>query len=92
MDVNMEKGFIRTQDLKKYYHMNTIGVKALDGISIEIPQGAFAVIMGPSGSGKSTLLNLIGGLDWPTSGLIYVDGVEIEALDETELAAYRRNQ
>jgi putative ABC transport system ATP-binding protein len=92
MDVKMENGFIQTEDLKKYYRMNTVGVKALDGITIDIPRGAFAVIMGPSGSGKSTLLNLIGGLDWPTSGSIFVDGEEIEALDETELAAYRRNK
>lgn len=88
----MEKGFISTQELKKYYRMGTTDVKALDGVDIDIPQGAFAVIMGPSGSGKSTLLNLIGGLDWATSGSMYVDGQAIESMDETALAAYRRNK
>jgi len=88
----MENGFIRTEDLRKYYRMGLTDVKALDGVTIDVPQGSFTVIMGPSGSGKSTLLNLIGGLDWPTSGSICVNGQEIAALDETALAAYRRNK
>ena len=79
----MEKGFIQTQDLKKYYRMNTVGVKALDGITIEIPKGAFAVIMGPSGSGKSTLLNLIGGLDWPTSGSMLSNSAPVFGLNSS---------
>ena len=53
MDLKMENGFIQTDDLKKYYRMNTVGVKALDGITIEIPRGAFAVIMGPLALAKA---------------------------------------
>ncbi|MFZ3070135.1 MAG: ATP-binding cassette domain-containing protein, partial [Anaerolineaceae bacterium] len=88
----MNDGFISTADLKKYYKMGETEVRALDGISLEIDQGSFTIIMGPSGSGKSTLLNLIGGLDWPTSGSIRVDGEEIATMDENALAAYRRNK
>ena len=92
MAAEMNDGFISTADLKKHYRMGETDVRALDGVTLQIQQGAFAVIMGPSGSGKSTLLNLIGGLDWPTSGSIRVDGEEIAALDENALAAYRRNK
>jgi putative ABC transport system ATP-binding protein len=86
----MSESFISTADLKKYYRMGETVVRALDGITLQIARGSFTVIMGPSGSGKSTLLHLIGGLDWPTSGSIQVDGEEIAALDENALAAYRR--
>ncbi|MGV7977189.1 MAG: ABC transporter ATP-binding protein [Anaerolineaceae bacterium] len=92
MAAEMKDGFISTADLKKHYRMGETDVRALDGVTLQIQQGAFAVIMGPSGSGKSTLLNLIGGLDWPTSGSIRVDGEEIAALDENALASYRRNK
>ena len=88
----MTESFISTAELKKHYRMGETDVRALDGVTLQIQQGAFAVIMGPSGSGKSTLLNLIGGLDWPTSGSICVDGEEIAALDENALAAYRREK
>jgi len=88
----MTESFISTADLKKHYRMGETEVRALDGISLQIEQGSFTVIMGPSGSGKSTLLHLIGGLDWPTSGSISVDGEEIAAMDENALAAYRRNK
>jgi len=88
----MTESFISTADLKKHYRMGETEVRALDGISLQIEQGSFTVIMGPSGSGKSTLLHLIGGLDWPTSGSIRVDGEEIAAMDENALAAYRRNK
>jgi len=88
----MSESFISTADLKKYYRMGETVVRALDGITLQIARGSFTVIMGPSGSGKSTLLHLIGGLDWPTSGSIQVDGEEIAALDENALAAYRRNK
>jgi putative ABC transport system ATP-binding protein len=65
-------------------------IHALDGISITVKEGAFLGVMGPSGSGKSTLLNLLGGLDRPSAGRIWVGDREITALDENELAAYRR--
>ncbi len=67
-------------------------VKALTSVTLEIERGSFTVIMGPSGSGKSTLLYLIGGLDWPTSGTLHVDGEEVEKMDENSLAVYRRNK
>lgn len=88
----MNDGFISISDLKKYYKMGETEVKALDGVTLEIEQGSFTIIMGPSGSGKSTLLTLIGGLDWPSSGSIRVDGEEIATMDENALAGYRRNK
>ena len=88
----MPDNFIETSDLRKTYTMGDTEVHALNGIDVAIPRGSFSVIMGPSGSGKSTLLYLIGGLDWPTSGKILVDGQEIENMDENELANYRRNK
>ena len=88
----MPDNFIETTDLRKTYTMGETEVHALNGIDVAIPRGSFSVIMGPSGSGKSTLLYLIGGLDWPTSGNILVDGQEIEKMDENELANYRRNK
>ena len=92
MASDMSDSFISTADLTKHYHMGEADVRALDGITLQIQRASFTVIMGPSGSGKSTLLNLIGGLDWPTSGSIQVEGEEIAALDENALAAYRRNK
>lgn len=88
----MPDNFIETTNLRKTYTMGETEVHALNGIDVAIPRGSFSVIMGPSGSGKSTLLYLIGGLDWPTSGNILVDGQEIEKMDENELASYRRNK
>ena len=88
----MPDNFVETTDLRKTYTMGETEVHALNGIDVAIPRGSFSVIMGPSGSGKSTLLYLIGGLDWPTSGNILVDGQEIEKMDENELASYRRNK
>lgn len=64
-------------------------VEILRGISFEIPDRQFAAIMGPSGSGKSTLLGLLAGLDWPTSGKIEIDGVDITKLGEDEMAVLR---
>lgn len=72
--------------------MGDTDVVALDGVNLAIPRGSFTVVMGPSGSGKSTLLYLVGGLDWPTSGVIRVWDEEIEKLDENSLAAYRRSR
>jgi putative ABC transport system ATP-binding protein len=88
----MPDNFIETINLRKTYTMGETEVHALDGVDISVPRGSFTVIMGPSGSGKSTLLYLVGGLDWPTSGSLLVDGEEIEKMDENALADYRRNK
>ena len=68
------------------------GVPALDGVSLEIARGEFAAVTGPSGCGKSTLLNLLGGLDSPDSGRIFVDGLALHAARETALTGYRRRR
>lgn len=83
---------VRIRNLKKVFHMGEQNVLALGGIDLDIPAGSFTVIMGPSGSGKSTLLYLVGGLDKPTEGEIWVDGVSLGRMDENALATYRRRQ
>lgn len=88
----MTDNFVQTNALRKTYNMGETEVHALDGLDVSIPSSSFTVVMGPSGSGKSTLLYLVGGLDWPTSGQIIVDGTEVEKMDENALADYRRNK
>jgi len=88
----MSDSFVSVRDLFKTYKMGSTEVHALNGVSLEIEPATFTVLMGPSGSGKSTLLNMIGGLDWPTSGSILVDGEQIDRMDENQLANYRRNK
>ena len=88
----MTDNFVQTINLRKTYKMGDNEVHALDGLDLSIPSGSFTVVMGPSGSGKSTLLYIVGGLDWPTSGNIIIDGTEIEKMDENALADYRRNK
>ena len=78
-------------DLVREYKMGENIVRALAGVSLVIPAGEFACLLGSSGSGKSTLLNLIAGLDQPSAGSITVFGRELHALDSCELALYRRN-
>ncbi len=81
---------LKTVELKKYYGRGEAMVKALDGVSMSVQQGEFAAVVGSSGSGKSTLLHMLGGLDYPTEGQVFVDGREIFKLDETQLAIFRR--
>lgn len=81
---------LKTVDLRKYYGRGEAMVKALDGVSLSVEQGEFAAIVGSSGSGKSTLLHMLGGLDYPTQGQVFVDGREIFELNETQLAVFRR--
>jgi len=86
----MEKeNVIELKNVAKYYEMGEETVKALDEINIKIKNGDFVAIMGPSGSGKSTSMNLIGSLDLATQGNIYLDGHDIEYLEESELAQIR---
>ena len=83
---------LRTENLKKYYDQSQIPVKAVDGIDISVEQGEFVAIVGTSGSGKSTLLNMLGGLDRPTEGTVFVDGKDIFSLKDEELTIFRRRK
>jgi putative ABC transport system ATP-binding protein len=83
------KAIIQIRDLRKVYRRDKQELVVLDGINLDVPEGAFEALMGPSGSGKTTLLNLIAGIDSPTSGSIKVAGEEIATLSETARAAWR---
>jgi putative ABC transport system ATP-binding protein len=81
---------IRLKDISKIYNMSDdIEVKAVDGVSLEINEGEFVAVMGPSGSGKSTMMNMIGSLDIPSLGTIYLDDEDISKLPESDLAQLR---
>ena len=80
---------IRTRSLQKHYQMGKVITKALRGIDIEIYRGEFLSILGPSGSGKSTFFNMVGGLDSPTSGRVFIDEVDVAQLNAIELAFLR---
>jgi putative ABC transport system ATP-binding protein len=80
---------VETEDLAKYYIMGQATVKALDGVTVKIKRGEYLSVMGPSGSGKTTFFNMVGGLDRPTRGKIYIDEVDIAKLDAYELAWLR---
>jgi putative ABC transport system ATP-binding protein len=84
-----DKIVIHLDNVAKHYSMGETTVKAVDGISIDIKRGDFVAVMGPSGSGKSTSMNLIGSLDMPTKGHIFLDGENISYLNESELAQVR---
>lgn len=83
---------LKIEDLSKVYGKGVTEVKALDRVSFSVKKGEFVVIIGPSGSGKSTLLHLLGGVDRPTSGNVFIDNTNIYELDETQLAIFRRRQ
>ena len=83
---------LRTEDLKKYYGTGASQVRALDGIDLEVEQGEFLAVVGTSGSGKSTLLHMLGGLDRPTSGKVYVDDKDISGLKDDALCIFRRRK
>ena len=83
---------LRTINLKKYYGTGGREVKALDGISLEVERGEFLAVVGSSGSGKSTLLHMLGGLDRPTSGKVFVDEKDISSLREDALCIFRRRK
>lgn len=83
---------LRVENLTKVYGRGDTAVRALDGVSFSIQKGEFIAIIGPSGSGKSTLLHILGGVDYPTSGKVYIDGTDVYSLNETNLAIFRRRQ
>ena len=83
---------IRCIDVRKTYRQGESEITALAGISLDIPEGSFAVIMGPSGSGKSTLLHLIGGLDRPSGGDLLVDGRLIGQMADDQVTLFRRKK
>lgn len=84
--------YISIAQLRKTFRMGQNVVHALAGIDLSIPQGSLTVVMGPSGSGKSTLLYLLGGLDRPTGGKIFVENTSLDEMDENALAVYRRKK
>jgi len=86
-----ESSFVRVEKVKKTYQMGEVKVHALNDVSFEIKEGEFVVILGPSGSGKSTLLNIVGGMDLPSEGRVFVMGKEITTYDDKALTLYRRN-
>ncbi len=88
----MKDALVRLEGVSKEYEVGDAVVYALKDVSVEIQEGQFVVLLGPSGSGKTTLLNMIGGLDAPTRGRIWVGGSEITNLDEASLTMYRRSQ
>ncbi len=82
---------IEIRNLEKTYNETSVPVHAVNGINLEIGKGEFSAIVGPSGCGKTTLLNLIGGLDYPTSGEIFIGNTKINDLTEKELTDFRLN-
>ena len=81
---------LKVENLKRYYKTNDVEVRALDGVSFDVEKGEFISIIGASGSGKSTLLHLLGGLDYPTSGKVLIDGTDIYDLKDDERTIFRR--
>lgn len=83
--------YIEFKDVRKVYQMGDVEINALNGVNFSIDKGELVIVVGASGAGKSTILNLLGGMDRPTSGEIYVDNKEIHNLSDMELVTYRRN-
>ena len=88
----MESWIVKTKNLKKYYRLGTHTVKALDDVNFAVREQEFVAIIGKSGSGKSTLLHMIGGLDTPTSGEVYVGDKALGKLSREQLAIFRRRK
>jgi len=91
-DDNMKDKILEVRHVSKEYKLGKIKVKALNDVSFSLERGELISIVGPSGSGKTTLINLIGALDKPTSGSIYIEGTEISSLNEKQLTKIRRDK
>lgn len=83
---------LRVENLCKVYGKGETAVRALDNVTFSVPKGQFVAIIGPSGSGKSTLLHILGGVDYPTSGKVFIENTDVYTLNETNLAVFRRRQ
>ncbi|GFN34429.1 ABC transporter ATP-binding protein [Tepidimicrobium xylanilyticum] len=83
--------YIEFKDVKKVYKMGDVEINALNGVNFSINKGELVIVVGASGAGKSTILNILGGMDRPTSGEIYVDNKKVHNLSDKELITYRRN-
>lgn len=83
---------VEFRDVKKYYEMGEVTIKAVDGISFSIEKGSFTVVVGSSGAGKTTVLNILGGMDSCTDGQVFVDGRDISKLSGKELVLFRRHE
>lgn len=83
---------LRCENLTKIYGTENTEIRALDNVSFSVEKGEFVSIVGPSGSGKSTLLHILGGVDRPTSGKVFINGTNIHGLSEDKLAIFRRRQ
>lgn len=92
LSANEIKEVVRTEELKKYYPLGTHTVKALDGVNLTVKEGEFVAITGKSGSGKSMLLHMLGALDVPTSGEVYIDGKSLASMTREEQAVFRRRK
>jgi putative ABC transport system ATP-binding protein len=80
---------LEARNLKKVYRMGRVEVEVLKGVNLQVEGGEFMAVLGPSGSGKSTLLNLVGALDRPTSGQVFIEGTDVSTLDDNALAEIR---
>lgn len=85
----MKKSIIKLKNVWRIYKMGEVEVPAIRGIDLEVKKGEFLAIVGPSGCGKSTLMNMVGALDWPNKGKIYLENKDISAMTESELANIR---
>ncbi len=88
----MKSYIVETKELKKYYKLGDNTVKALDGVNFTVKEHEFVAIIGKSGSGKSTLLHMLGGLDIPTSGDVYIGGKKLEGMTKEQLTIFRRRK
>jgi putative ABC transport system ATP-binding protein len=91
MSINPSECLIQARGLEKNYRHGKVQVEALRGVDLDVPQGAFIVIIGPSGGGKTTLLHLLGGIDRPSAGQIHVNGQILETASEADLTRFRRD-